>query len=161
MTRAIRHARILHALTHQVVHSQAQLAEILAAEGIAVKQTTLSRDLREIGVVRHRSATGGWIYVEPGEGGARIPRQAAGTDECLGAPLAHLALDLLLRAEASANLVLIRTPPGAAQYLASAIDHADWPSVLGTVAGDDSILVIARDPAGGEALASRFRQLLL
>jgi transcriptional regulator of arginine metabolism len=59
-------------------------------------------------------------------------------------------------AEASANLVVLRTPAGAAQFLASVIDHAALPSVLGTVAGDDTVLLIARDPAGGDALAADF-----
>jgi transcriptional regulator of arginine metabolism len=67
--------------------------------------------------------------------------------------------ELLTSAEASANLVVLRTPAGAAQFLASAIDHAAWPAILGTVAGDDTVLVIARDPAGGEALAAEFRGL--
>ena len=64
--------------------------------------------------------------------------------------------ELLTSAEASANLVVLRTPAGAAQFLASAIDHAAWPAILGTVAGDDTVLVIARDPAGGDALAAEF-----
>jgi len=64
--------------------------------------------------------------------------------------------ELLTAAEASANLVVLRTPAGAAQFLASAIDHAAWPAILGTVAGDDTVLVIARDPAGGDALAAEF-----
>jgi transcriptional regulator of arginine metabolism len=67
--------------------------------------------------------------------------------------LARLAAELLISAEASANLVVLRTPAGAAQLLASAIDHAGWPAVLGTVGGDDTVLVIARDPAGGADLA--------
>jgi transcriptional regulator of arginine metabolism len=67
--------------------------------------------------------------------------------------------ELLTSAEASANLVVLRTPAGAAQFLASAIDHTTWPSILGTVAGDDTVLVIARDPNGGEALAEDFRRL--
>jgi arginine repressor len=67
--------------------------------------------------------------------------------------------ELLTSAEASANLVVLRTPAGAAQFLASAIDHATWPAVLGTVAGDDTVLVIARDPAGGDALAAEFLSL--
>jgi len=66
--------------------------------------------------------------------------------------------ELLTAADASANLVVLRTPAGAAQFLASAIDHAAWPAILGTVAGDDTVLVIARDPAGGEALAAEFRR---
>ena len=67
--------------------------------------------------------------------------------------------ELLTSAEASANLVVLRTPAGAAQFLASAIDHTAWPAILGTVAGDDTVLVIARDPAGGETLAEDFRRL--
>ena len=67
--------------------------------------------------------------------------------------------ELLTSAEASANLVVLRTPAGAAQFLASAIDHAAWPAVLGTVAGDDTVLVISRDPAGGDALAAEFLSL--
>ena len=73
--------------------------------------------------------------------------------------LARYLKELLTSAEASANLVVLRTPAGAAQFLASAIDHAAWPAILGTVAGDDTVLVIARDPAGGEALAAEFLSL--
>ncbi len=75
------------------------------------------------------------------------------------ARLARVAAELLVSAEASANLVVLRTPAGAAQLLASAIDHAGWPSVLGTVGGDDTVLVIARDPAGGEELAQALLRL--
>jgi transcriptional regulator of arginine metabolism len=75
------------------------------------------------------------------------------------ARLARMAAELLVTAEASANLVVLRTPAGAAQLLASAIDHAGWPSVLGTVGGDDTVLVIARDPAGGEELAQSLLRL--
>jgi transcriptional regulator of arginine metabolism len=81
---------------------------------------------------------------EPGSGGS--------------SRLVRYLRELLTSAEASANLVVLRTPAGAAQFLASAIDHAAWPAVLGTVAGDDTVLVIARDPAGGETLAAEFRR---
>jgi transcriptional regulator of arginine metabolism len=67
--------------------------------------------------------------------------------------------ELMTSAEASANLVVLRTPAGAAQFLASIIDHAAWPAILGTVAGDDTVLVIARDPAGGDALLSELLRL--
>jgi transcriptional regulator of arginine metabolism len=67
--------------------------------------------------------------------------------------------ELLVSAEASANLVVLRTPPGAAQFLASALDHAGHPEVLGTIAGDDTVLLIARDPAGGVQLAERFASM--
>jgi transcriptional regulator of arginine metabolism len=75
------------------------------------------------------------------------------------ARLAKYLKELLTSTEASANLVVLRTPAGAAQFLASVIDHAAWPAVLGTVAGDDTVLVIARDPSGGGALAADFRRL--
>ena len=75
------------------------------------------------------------------------------------ARLVRYLKELLTSAEASANLVVLRTPAGAAQFLASAIDHAALPAILGTVAGDDTVLVIARDPAGGETLAAEFRRL--
>jgi transcriptional regulator of arginine metabolism len=75
------------------------------------------------------------------------------------ARLARYLKELLTSAEASANLVVLRTPAGAAQFLASVIDHAALPAVLGTVAGDDTVLVISRDPTGGETLAAEFRAL--
>ncbi len=87
---------------------------------------------------------------------AAVPGPAAGA--AAPARLARYLKELLTSAEASANLVVLRTPAGAAQFLASAIDHAAWPAILGTVAGDDTVLVIARDPAGGDALAEEFRR---
>jgi transcriptional regulator of arginine metabolism len=92
------------------------------------------------------------------------PDLLAAADAPAGSPVAATRLarylnELLTSAEASANLVVLRTPAGAAQFLASAIDHAAWPAVLGTVAGDDTVLVIAWDPSGGDALAADFRRL--
>jgi transcriptional regulator of arginine metabolism len=87
------------------------------------------------------------------------PQLAGGTTGGTSARLTRYLKELLTSAEASANLVVLRTPAGAAQFLASAIDHAAWPAILGTVAGDDTVLVIARDPVGGDALAAEFRRL--
>ena len=85
---------------------------------------------------------------------------AVGTAAAQGGPrLARVASELLISAEASANMVVLRTPAGAAQFFASVMDHAAWPSILGTVAGDDTVLVIARDPAGGAELAARLLAL--
>jgi transcriptional regulator of arginine metabolism len=105
-----------------------------------------------------------WPSVAPGEGvsqEAAAPRPAAGGEPAGGhsGRLTRYLKELLTSAEASANLVLLRTPAGAAQFLASMIDHAAWPAILGTVAGDDTVLVIARDPAGGEALVTEFLRL--
>ena len=91
-----------------------------------------------------------------GETGAAT---AAGTAPPGGPRLARVAAELLISAEASANMVVLRTPAGAAQFLASVMDHAAWPSILGTVAGDDTVLVIARDPAGGADLAAQLLAL--
>jgi transcriptional regulator of arginine metabolism len=90
---------------------------------------------------------------QPAANGLQAIAPAAGTR------LARYLKELLTSAEASANLVVLRTPAGAAQFLASVIDHAALPAILGTVAGDDTVLVISRDPAGGEALATEFRHL--
>jgi transcriptional regulator of arginine metabolism len=76
-----------------------------------------------------------------------------------GARLSRLAAELLVSAESSANLAVLRTPPGAAQFLASAIDRSGAPDVLGTIAGDDTVLLIARDPGGGAAVAARLLAL--
>lgn len=92
----------------------------------------------------------------PGPGSGPGPGDGPGDGLVNGdgaAPLARVAAELLLAAEASANLVVLRTPAGAAQFLASVLDHANLPAVLGTVAGDDTVLVISRDPAGGDELA--------
>ncbi|MBO2452850.1 arginine repressor [Actinomadura barringtoniae] len=159
MTKAARHARVIDLLTRNPVHSQGELAKLLGDEGLEVTQATLSRDLVEIGAVKLRADDGSLIYAVPGEGGERIKRTRTGAAETFAGRLNRLAAELLVSAEASANLVIVRTPPGAAQYLASAIDHAEWRAVLGTVAGDDSILVIARDPAGGEELAQALLRL--
>jgi transcriptional regulator of arginine metabolism len=101
----------------------------------------------------------------PGGTGASVREHPGGSgrghagESAHSARLARYLGELLTSAEASANLVVLRTPAGAAQFLASAIDHAALPSILGTVAGDDTVLVIARDPAGGDALAADFLRL--
>ena len=158
VTKGARHARIIEIVTTHSVRSQTELADLLSDHGVRVTQATLSRDLVELDAVKVRSADGALVYAVPGEGGDRsvaAPREtAAGRDR-----LARLCAELLVSAEASANLVVLRTPPGAAQFLASAFDKADLGDVLGTIAGDDTVLVIGRDPHGGDALAQRFLDL--
>ncbi|MBB4932489.1 transcriptional regulator of arginine metabolism [Lipingzhangella halophila] len=162
MTKAARHARITEALTKNDVRSQSELARLLAESGVQVTQATLSRDLDEMGAVKLRTVDGSLIYVLPGEGGERLQRARTGDQDLehvSNARLTRLAEDLLVSAEASGNMVIVRTPPGAAQYLASAIDHTDIHAILGTIAGDDTILVIARAPEGGEELATALLHL--
>ncbi|PZR55480.1 arginine repressor [Xylanimonas oleitrophica] len=158
VTKAARQARIVELVRRGAVHSQSELARLLADEGLVVTQATLSRDLIELRAEKVRTASGSLVYAVPGEGGDRSVLAAQDTGY-VAARLARLCADLLVSAEASANMVVLRTPPGAANYLGSAIDHSVLPGVLGCIAGDDTILVIARDPAGGEELAQRFLAL--
>jgi transcriptional regulator of arginine metabolism len=157
-SRTARHRRIVDLLETRRVRSQGELAELLAGDGLRVTQTTLSRDLDELGAVKIRDGGGDLVYAVPAEGGDQTPRLAPADGEAAGR-LSRLAGELLVSADASANLVVLRTPPGAAQFLASALDRAGLPDVVGTIAGDDTVMVIARDPAGGDALAARLLDL--
>ncbi len=157
-TKNARHQRIIDLVTHHEVRSQADLAALLAESGVHVTQATLSRDLVELDALKVRTAAGTLVYAVPAEGGDRRP--SAPTESAASAArLARLCGELLVSAEASANLVVLRTPPGAAQFLASAFDRTELPEVLGTIAGDDTVLVIGRDPQGGDELARRFLDL--
>jgi transcriptional regulator of arginine metabolism len=156
VTRAARHARITALIRDNGIRSQTELAERLAADGVQVTQATLSRDLEELGAVKVRGTDGsGAVYLIPEEG--RGPMRDA---EQAPARLQRLLRELLTGADASGNLVVLRTPPGAAQFLASAFDRSGLPDIVGTIAGDDTILVVAREPRpassqAGEALATK------
>ncbi len=155
--RTPRQARIVRLLSDNAVSSQAELLALLAGEGIRVTQATLSRDLDELGAVKLRTPDGGQpIYVVPEDGAPIASRR---TDDAPPQRLSRLLAELLVSAEANQNLVVLRTPPGASNFLASAIDRAGLPGVLGTIAGDDTILVIAREPDGGPALVETLRRL--
>lgn len=157
-TKTARHAKIRDLVSRSSIRSQADLSRRLAEEGVHVTQGTLSRDLVEIGAARVRGAEGTLIYAVPSEGPDR-ELQAEQAEATTTARLASLCRDLLVSAEASGNLVVLRTPPGAAQFLASAVDHAGSKDILGTIAGDDTIMVIAADPAGGLQVADYFTGL--
>ncbi|MBB3044463.1 arginine repressor [Nocardioides soli] len=157
-TKSARHQRIVEIVTQHEVRSQGELADLLAESGLRVTQATLSRDLVELDAVKVRTADGALVYAVPAEGGDRRPA-APGETVAAASRLARLCGELLVSAEASANLVVLRTPPGAAQFLASAFDKAEFPEVLGTIAGDDTVLVIGREPTGGDDLARRFLAL--
>jgi transcriptional regulator of arginine metabolism len=150
-TRVARQARIVELVTSMGIRSQTELAKLLAGEGIDVTQATLSRDLDELGAVKLRGADGGVpVYVIP-EDGSPVRGVQGGTSR-----LTRLLGELLVSADASANLTVLRTPPGAAQFLASAIDRSALHEVVGTIAGDDTVVVIAREPLTGKQLADRF-----
>jgi len=152
-TRAARHQRIADLLGSTPVRSQSQLVDLLANEGLRVTQATLSRDLDELGAVRVRDAHGQLCYAVPGEGGDSTPRPAT-QDGPATDRLRRRCEDLLVSADSSGNIAILRTPPGAAQFLASAVDHSILPDVIGTVAGDDTVLLVTRSTAGGAAVAA-------
>ena len=156
-TRAGRRQLILDILGRQSVRSQGALLEVLSRKGFEVTQATLSRDLDELGAVKVREGKT-LVYAVPGEGGDRTARVAPGLEE-VSSRLRRQCEELLVTARASANLVVVRTPSGAANYLASAIDHADEPDILGTIAGDDTIMIITSGARQSRALASRLLAL--
>jgi transcriptional regulator of arginine metabolism len=157
-TKSSRHQLIVDLLAGHEVRSQPELLDLLVEQGVQVTQATLSRDLVELDAVRVRSQSGALVYAVPAEGGDRRPAPPAET-AAAGHRLGRLLAELLVSADASANLVVLRTPPGAAQFLASAMDKAEYADVLGTIAGDDTVLVMSRDPRGGDEIARRLLAL--
>jgi len=140
-------ARIIEA--HPVT-SQAQLVELLAAEGVVATQATVSRDLDDLGAVKVRMAGGEPVYAIPEHAKERLA-----PDEHLRRVLGEWVVEVAH----SGNIVVLRTPPGSAHVVGSALDRSGLADVVGTVAGDDTVLVIASERAGGQTLArvmSRF-----
>ena len=155
LTKAGRQAAIVELLETEPVASQTELGRLLAAKGVQVTQATVSRDLEELGAAKVRTAVG-TRYVLPPEGQPR-----AGTLEAVDARLGRLLEELCVSAEATGGFVVLRTPPGGAHLLGAALDRAGLPQVAGTVAGDDTVLLITRSPATpvSEALATRLLRL--
>ncbi|MFZ0341948.1 MAG: arginine repressor [Gaiellaceae bacterium] len=146
MNRAERHA-VIRRLIHELpISTQTELAEALRQEGHDVVQTTVSRDVHELGLVKVRDARGRLVYA--------FPEDIAGFDEDVADAVARWALTV----EPSGNLVVVTTPSGYAQALAQAIDVARHPQIAGTVAGENTILLVAREPATGAHLADEIRE---
>jgi transcriptional regulator of arginine metabolism len=149
LAKSQRQHRIARLLQEHAVGGQAQLVELLAAEGVVATQGTVSRDLDEMGAVKVRMAGGDLVYAVP-EFEDRVE------------PEEHLKRvfgEWVVEVTTSANLVVVRTPPGSAHVVASAIDRAGLADILGTVAGDDTILVVAGERAGGARVAKRLAAL--
>lgn len=142
-----RHAVILRLVQVHRIHSQEQLRRLLREEGIRVTQATLSRDLRELRLAKVTEPDGSVHYAVPPEG------------EVLHPPLEQLLPTLLLSVEGVGNLLVLRTPAGSANALASGLDAHGWSEVLGTIAGDDTILLIARSDRACQTVAARLRTL--
>ncbi len=157
-TKAARQQLIIDLLGRHTVRSQGDLTVLLDSHGVTATASTVSRDLVELDAVRVRHTDGSLVYAVPAEGGDRTPRSAESTEAAQNR-LQRLARDVLVSADSTGNLVVLRTPPGAAQYLASTIDHTAQPDLLGTIAGDDTVMLIVRDADGGAAMARRFLAL--
>jgi transcriptional regulator of arginine metabolism len=131
-----RRAQAIALIKAAKISSQGDLVKELKKKGFAVTQTTASRDLEEIGAVRGRN---GYTIAE--------------SDNDSMARSMPLPGDLILSVESSGNLAVVRTPPGGAQFLASSLDHSGLKSIIGTIAGDDTVLVVSRKASGGGELA--------
>ncbi|MHB1089083.1 MAG: arginine repressor [Acidimicrobiales bacterium] len=150
MTKTQRQHRIGELIEREVISTAAQLVVRLQGEGISATQATVTRDLQELGTIKVRDE----------HGTRRIVVATAAKSS--PAPLDHLRRmmgEWVVSVESSANLVVVRTPPGCAHVVASALDRSALDDVLGSVAGDDTILVIASEALGGSSLAKQFRAL--
>lgn len=140
-----RRAKAISLIKAGLIHSQSDLVKQLKKAGYPVTQATASRDLEEIGAVRGRNAVGQSVYKISDSDDASISRTIP------------VPSDLIISVESSGNLAVVRTPPGGAQLLASSLDHSGINDIIGTIAGDDTVLVVSRKATGGAQLA---RELL-
>lgn len=150
VTKVQRQHRIVEILADHAVASQDELVVLLADAGVAATQATVSRDLEDLGAVKVRVGGGASIYAIPDHPHDQV------------VPSDHLRRvfgEWVLGATPSGNLVVVRTPPGSAHVVASAIDRAGLDHVIGSVAGDDTIIVVAAEGTPGVDLANEFLQL--
>jgi transcriptional regulator of arginine metabolism len=149
-TKVQRQQTIAKLVAMHLVTSQPQLLDLLSAEGIAATQATVSRDLDDLGAVKVRVPGGDTVYAIPEFEPARV------------APQDHLRRvmgEWVAEVRSAGHLVVLRTPPGCAHVVASALDRSNLPAILGTVAGDDTLLCVADEDIGGPALAAVLRDL--
>ncbi|PHX61153.1 MAG: arginine repressor [Actinobacteria bacterium] len=149
-TMPARRARIASILATKPVASQHELGELLLAEGISVTQTTLSRDLEAIGAVKQNDVSGQVRYVTNIAGVEFGPNSDS---------VSKIVAEVLIGAEAAQNIAVLRTPPGAAHYLAGTLDRSGSTDIVGTVAGDDTVLVVMRTAEAALELCVRLLRL--
>lgn len=145
-----RQHRIARLLEEQPISSQGQIVELLAADGVVATQATVSRDLEELGAVKVRIPGGTMAYALP-----ENAKEAATSDDHLRRVMGEFVVEV----SHSANIVVLRTPPGSAHVIGSAIDRAGLPDVLGTLAGDDTLLLICSEQVGGAPVAAQLAAL--
>lgn len=145
-----RQAKILELVRERAIETQEELAAILRAEGFEVTQATVSRDIKELSLVKIPGENNTSYYASPDEPVLR----RGGEDR-----LKRLVRLSLTDINSSENLIILKTPPGEAQGMASAIDHSHWPQIIGTVAGDDTILIIVKPKEATPEVVQRFLEL--
>jgi len=150
MAKTQRQHRIAKLLADQAVTSQPQLVELLGADGVVATQATVSRDLEEMGAIKVRAAGGESVYAIP-----ELPKEQRAPEDHLRRVLG----DWVVEVGASGNMVVLRTPPGSAHVVASALDRTGVDGVLGTVAGDDTLIVVASERVGGVKVAKKLSAL--
>ena len=141
-----RHAAILRVVRDRRIESQDELREALAEGGFVVTQATLSRDIRELGLAKLADPEGGAYYTHPHRGAVRPE-------------LGQVLPTLLVGVDGVGPFLVLKTASGSAGTVTEALDQAGWTEIIGTIAGDDTVLVVSRDPEGGAALAARLRAL--
>ncbi len=145
-----RQHRIIRLLEQHAVVSQQQLVELLAADGVVATQATVSRDLEELGAIKVRAAGGEPVYAI-----RELPKEQRAPEDHLRRVFGEWVVEVAH----SQNLVVLRTPPGSAHVVGSALDRAALPDILGTVAGDDTLIVVASERAGGRKVAQQLSLL--
>ena len=150
MSKSQRQYLLAKILEEQAVSSQAKLVELLKSEGVDVTQATLSRDLEELGALKVRVPVGDSVYAIPDNPTERV------------LPVDYLRRVLgewLVEVSVSNNIVVLKTPPGSAHVVASAVDRAGLSEIIGTVAGDDTVLLVAASDTTGEKVSEKLKNL--
>ena len=146
----LRHAKIKEIVEQQVIETQEELAESLRSHGIEVTQATVSRDIKELRLIKGPTGDGRYRYAYPMEQSLLFSQSR----------MERMFRDSVVAIDYSENIIVLKTLPGGGQAVAATIDHAKWPEVIGTVAGDDNILVVVKPAQAAPTVADRFRGLL-
>jgi transcriptional regulator of arginine metabolism len=150
LAKAQRQHRLARLLADHAVTSQAQLVDLLAAEGVAATQATVSRDLEDLGAIKVRVAGGDSVYAIP-----ELPSEQRAPED----HLRRVFSEWVVEVAHSRNLIVLRTPPGSAHVVGSALDRSGLRGVLGTVAGDDTLIVVVSEDVTGEDMAGQLAEM--
>lgn len=149
MIKSVRQKKMVEIIRSQPVETQEHLVAALGTEGFSVTQATVSRDIKDLGLIKVPGPKNTSIYA--------LPRESPTTSA--EARLRRLLVESAQKIEYSENLIVIKTFPGEAQGVASAIDNSGWPAIIGTVAGDDTIIVVIKPKEAVEKLLKRFKEI--